>query len=274
MSRGDTRFVGLPVFPSRNFRHGYLFIGTPSGIERPEDLRGKRVGIHEYQMTAGVWIRAFLQHDYDVHARDLRWFTGGLYSPGYVARAPIALPDDIDLQVIPEDRHLEEMLECGDLDALVSPLRPQSLRAGTGSVRRLFPDYRSVEKDYFRRTGVFPIMHLVVMRRAVYEANPWIAVSLYEAFEAAKREGRKRLVSTSALAVALPWIPADLEEIADVFGDRDPWVYGVDANRNVLEALAQYSFEQGLATRRVSVEELFAKETLVVPAIRDDPRRD
>ena len=197
----------------------------------------------------------------------MQWFTGGMRSPGYVQRAKLTLPDNIDLAVIAKDRHLEEMLDAGDLDALISPVRPTSLVAGEGKVRRMFPDYREVEKDYYRRTGFFPIMHTVILRREIYEQNRWAANSLYEAFEVAKRQARERLLVTGHLAVALPWIPADLEEIDEVFGGQDPWVYGIEPNRKILEALIEYSFEQGLATRRVEIEELFAKECFVPPTI-------
>ena len=158
------------------------------------------------------------------------------------------------------------MLRDGEIDALIMAARPD-LRRGDGAIRRLFPDFPSVEKDYFRRTGIFPIMHAVVIRRAIYEKNPWLATSLFEAFELAKRAGRERILVTGPLAVALPWLPAHLEEAAELFEGKDAWVYGIEENRAVLEAIAQYSHEQGLATRRVTVEELFAKETLVPPAI-------
>lgn len=265
--RGDRRFVAIPVFPSRNFRHSYLFVNAKAGIRRPEDLRGRRMGVVEYQMTAALWIRAILQHDHGLHPREMTWFTGGMDRPGYVERAAITLPPDIDLSVIPEDRHLEEMLEKGDLDALIAPTRPRALVEKRGTVARMFPDYRAVEKDYFRRTGIFPIMHTIVIRRAVYEANRWIVSSLYEAFEEAKALGRARIRVTGPLAAALPWIPADLEEIDEVFGGRDPWAYGIEPNRKVLEALIDYSVEQGLATKRVSLEDLFAPESFVPPAM-------
>ena len=265
--RGDRRFVAIPVFPSRNFRHSYLFVNAKAGIEKPRDLRGKRIGIPEYQMTAGLWIRAFLQHDYGVHPREMEWFTGGLAEAGYTERAHLTLPPDIRLSVIPEHRHLEEMLDKGEIDALIAPVRPKSLVRREGKVRRMFPDSRNVEKDYYQRTGIFPIMHTIVVRRDIYEANRWIAANLFEAFERAKRQGRARLLVTGPLAVALPWVPDDLEEIDEVFGGQDPWVYGIEPNRKVIEALIDYSLEQGLATQRVAVDELFAKECFVMPAI-------
>jgi len=266
-SRGDRRYVAIPVFPSRNFRHGYLFVNAASGIDKPEDLHGKRIGVPEYQMTAALWIRGVLQHDYGVRPSDMLWFTGGLRSPGYHERAKLDLPEGVSLSVIPDDRHLEEMLDAGDLDAMFTPARPRSVVAGEGKVKLLFPDFREVEKDYFRRTGIFPIMHTVVLRREVYEANRWVAMSLYEAFEEAKRKGRQRLMATGALAVSLPWLPSDFDEIDEVFGGKDPFEYGIDANRKCIEAAIELSFEQGLAARRVDIEELFAEECFVPPPI-------
>ena len=265
VSRGDTRFVAIPVFPSRNFRHGYLWINTSAGIAKPEDLKGKRIGVPEYQMTAALWIRAALQHDHGVAPADMHWMSGGLWAPGYEERAKIALPPEITFSIIPEDRYLEEMLDAGDIDALFSPARPRSFMAGEGKVARLFPNFREVEKDYYRRTGFFPIMHTVVLRRDVYEADRWAAMSLYQAFEAAKSHGRRRMASTGSLAASLPWLADDLEEIDEVFGGTDPFVYGIDANRKILEAMIGYSLEQGLSARPVALEELFAEECFTAP---------
>ncbi len=267
VANGDRRFVGVPVFPSRNFRHSYLFVNAKAGINSPGDLRGRRIGVPEYQMTAALWIRSILQHDFGVHPRDMLWSTGGLRAPGYVERAHMDLPDDVRLRVIGPAETLEGLLDTGEIDALISPVRPRSLVARAGLVRRMFPDYREVEKDYFRRTDIFPIMHTVVMRRPVYEANRWAPASLFEAFELAKHRGRKRLLVTGPLAVALPWVPADLEEIDEVFGGRDPWAYGIDANRHVLNAMVEMSVEQGLAKAPVSLEDLFVPECFVSPAV-------
>lgn len=265
-SRGDRRFIAIPVFPSRNFRHGYLFINTRAGIERPEDLMGKRIGVPEYQMTAALWIRAVLQHDYGVKPSDMHWFTGGLWSPGYHERAELDLPSDVELTIIPEHRFLEEMLDAGDIDALFSPARPASFVKGEDKVKRLFPNFREVEKDYFKRTGYFPIMHTVVIRRDIYEANRWVAMSLFEAYENTKRRAHQRFISTGSLAVSLPWLADDLDEIEETFRGQDPFIYGIEANRNILEAMIGYSVEQGLATRKVDLEELFAEECFTSPA--------
>jgi 4,5-dihydroxyphthalate decarboxylase len=267
VARGDTRFVAIPVFPSRNFRHGYVFVNRRAGIAQPQDLRGKRLGVPEYQMTAALWIRGFLQHDYGVAARDIEWLTGAMDEHGFDERYPLALPPDIRLKAIGKGQALERMLETGEIDALIMAARPRLLTDAGGPVGRLFADPVAVEQDYYRRTGLFPIMHTVVLRRDLYERHRWIATSLYEAFELAKRAGRERLRVTGPLAVALPWLPAHLEEIERVFGGRDPWVYGIEDNRIVLETMVRYAIEQGLAARAVALDELFARETFVPPAI-------
>lgn len=264
VARGDDRFVGLPVFVSRNFRHSQVYVHAGAGIDRPEDLAGRDVGIFEYQMTAGLWIRAFLQHDHGVTAGDLRWWEGGLTEPEYAERMPFELPESISVRRIPGDRTLEGMLEQGDLPALVTVQPPARFSSPESPVRRLFADHRAVERAYYLRTGLFPIMHLVVVRRDVYEANRWLAVSLLQAFTEAKAVGKRRLRAVTGLAVGLPWLAVELAEVDELFGG-DAFPYGVAANRHVLEAATQYSLEQGLSPRHVEVEELFAPEVLVDP---------
>jgi 4,5-dihydroxyphthalate decarboxylase len=264
VSRGDDRLVGIPVFPSKAFRHSQVYVNSAAGIERPEDLAGRRVGIPEYQMTAAVWIRAFLEHDYGVTPRDVLWLTGGLYTPHYQERLHHEIPPGVRIELIPEGKTLIEMLDSGEIDALATAQQPQPFTQDTGRVRRLFPDYRAVEEDYLRRTGLFPIMHTVVLSRRVYEEQPWVARSLLEAFEEAKRVGRARLRNLDTLAVMHPWIAAELDELKGLFErfGGDPFVYGVGPNRHVLEALLDYSLEQGLSEQRVAVDALYAAETL------------
>jgi 4,5-dihydroxyphthalate decarboxylase len=259
-STGDDRLVGLPLFPSRVFRHGYIFVNARAGIERPQDLVGREVGVHEYQQTAVLWMRALLQHDYDVRPESIRWRYGGVRTPGYQERLHHDVPPGVSLTPIPADQTLEGMLESGALDALMSPAPPLALQRRSPDVRRLFPDYRSVERDYFRRTGYYPIMHMVVVRRDVYEANRWVAVALLEAFSAAKRLGMARLREQGAVAVGVPWLGAALDEVDELFGG-DAFPYGLEANRPVLEAMMQYSYEQGLAVQKLDPRELFAPET-------------
>lgn len=261
ISRGDYRFIGIPIFPSRHFRHAQIYVNRAARITCAGDLRGRRVGIPEYQMTAALWIRAFMQHDFEIHPSDLSWFTGGLREPDFQERMPLELPHTVSLTRIADNQTLEGMLEAGDIDALVSAFPPLALGKYNSPIDRLFPNYREVERAYFLRTGIFPIMHLVVIRRDVYEKHRWVAHALYDAFEAAKLAGRERLNQITALAVSLPWLEAELEETARLFGS-DPFTYGVAANKGVLEALVGYAYEQGIAARPLSIGELFAIETL------------
>jgi 4,5-dihydroxyphthalate decarboxylase len=261
VSRGDDRLVGLPIFLSRAFRHSQVYVNVDSGISSPEDLRSRRVGIPEYQMTAALWIRAFLQHDYGVAPSDVDWWTGGLMTPQYRERLGHSVPEDVSLRRIPEDRALEEMLEVGDLDALVTARAPVPFLGGSSKIRRLFPNYVEVERDYHRRTGFFPIMHAVAMRRSTYEANPWIATALLDAFEQAKRVSLERLHDQDTLPVMHPWMDATLDQIHDEF-QGDPFVYGFEPNQEILDAMVSYSVEQGLAQRRLRPQDLMAPESL------------
>jgi 4,5-dihydroxyphthalate decarboxylase len=258
--QGDDRLIGIPVFLSRAFRHSMIFVNSHAGIDRPADLKGKNVGVPEYQMTAAVWIRAFLEHDYGVKPSDIRWWYGGIESPGYTERREHEAPPDVHLEQIPDDKALVPMLDSGELDAYVTAANPKPFRERSPNVRRLFPDYRAVEADYYRRTGFFPIMHLVCIRRELYEANRWIAASLLDAFVESKRLGMERLRQVGALPVAIPWLGADIEELDELFGG-DAFAYGFKQNRATLEALTDYSHSQGLTPRRFTPEELFAPET-------------
>ena len=260
-ARGDRRFVALPIFPSRCFRHNGIYVNVNAGIERPEDLRGKRMGIPEYFQTANFWIRAFLQHDYGVEPSSIQWRYGGVETPYWAERLEHPTPPGIDLQRIPADRSLVQMLEAGELDALALTHSPKLFVDASPKIRRLFPDYRPVEEDYFRRTGFFPIMHTVVIRRDVYEANRWVATSLLRAFQEAKEVGRRRMRNMDVLAVSDPWWETELEAVDSVFGG-DAFPYGFAANASILEAMTQFSSEQGLSQRKLDPAELFAPETL------------
>ena len=264
-SRNDN-FSAIPVFPSRYFRHSCIFINTRAGIERPEDLAGKRVGVPEYQMTAPLWQRALLQHEYGVHPSAIHCFQGGLEQPGREEKVSLNLPANITIQPIKSDQILSQMLEAGEIDALLSARAPSTfdsnnLVSSGGVVRRLFPDFKQVEQEYFRKTGIFPIMHVVVLRKDVLERYLWAAGSLYKAFCRAKDQLFEQLADTSALRLSLPWLAAELEETRRLMG-ADFWPYGVDANIKTLEAATQYSHEQGLTPRKLTVEELFVPGTL------------
>jgi 4,5-dihydroxyphthalate decarboxylase len=265
LGRGGHRFVGIPVFPSRFFRHSSIFVNVHSGIKRPEDLRGKKVGVPDYTMTANTWIRGLLEHDYGVKPTDMQWVTGGLNEPGRKQR--VATKPIPGLKVTHSDTWvLSELLDTGEIDALIGAREPDSFRAGSPNVARLFPDYKPVEVDYYRRTGIFPIMHLVVLKRETYERHPWLAYSLLKAFEESKRLCQEEMSRQSALRYMLPWMIPELEETVRIMGDNY-WPYGVEANRRVIEAFIEYSAEQGLIESRFSVEDMFAPETIDVAKI-------
>jgi 4,5-dihydroxyphthalate decarboxylase len=258
-SRGDDALTAIPVFPSREFRHSCVFVRADAGIAQPEDLRGKRVGVPEYQMTAAVWIRGFLADDYGVPPSAMRWFSGGLYQPGREEKLPIEIPG-VDLRPIAPGQTLSDMLLNSELEAVIGPRAPRGFPQDQ-RVRRLFASYRQVEADYFRRTKIFPIMHTVVIRKDVLDREPWVARSLFNALCEAKALAMAALREPVVLSVTLPWLIDEVERTAELMGD-DYWPYGVEANRTTLEALLRYSREQGLAAREVRLEELFAPSTL------------
>lgn len=258
-AQGRRPFVAIPVFPSRTFRHRCVFVNTASGIKKPEDLRGKRMGVPEYTMTAAVWLRGMFQHEYGVKPEELHWIQAGEEQPGRKDRVDFDLPPGIKLEVV-QDKTLNEMLESGAIDALMSPRMPSSFVAGSPRVMRLFADYKRAEIDYFHRTKIFPVMHVIVIRKTIYDENPWIAQSLYKAFNEAKDRCFQRLYDTNVLHVSLPWFAAAYEETRDAMG-ADFWPYGFAPNRQVLETLHGYLFEQGLIKNKLDLESLFAPET-------------
>ena len=271
LGQGDDRLIGIPVFLSRAFRHSRVFVNTDASIDHPADLKGKRVGTPEYQMTAGLWIRGFLEHDDGVKASDMAWFHGGSDEPVYAERRHHDAPSGVEIGQIPADRTLSDMLDSGDLDALITAIDPRPYQEGSPNMRRLFENPWAVEREYYERTNIFPIMHLVVIKREIYEANRWLAVSLLNVFIESKRLGMDRLRLTGALPVALPWLAADIEELDRLF-DGDAFPYGYAQNRRIVDTAASYSYEQGLTPRRFQPEELFAAETLDHPG--DELRRN
>jgi 4,5-dihydroxyphthalate decarboxylase len=259
-ARGDAHYMAIPAFVSRLFRHSGIYIRTDRGIARPQDLKGKTIGLPEYQITANVWIRGILKDEHGVLPSDIRWRRGGLEDPGRNERATIKLPPEIDLQAIPEHRTLSEMLAAGELDGLISARAPSCFLRGAPQVARLFPDYPAAEEAYFRKTGIFPIMHAIGIRRSLVEQHPWLAVSVYKAFLKAKDLCMHELGQIGHLATSLPWSVAEFDRLRRVMGE-DFWSYGVEPNRHVLETLARYSFEQNLSVRQLPVEEMFARST-------------
>ncbi len=261
LARDDPPFIAIPVFPSRMFRQSCIFVSERSGIREPKDLIGKRVGTPEFQMTAPVWIRGILQDEHGVDPASVEYLTGGIEEPGRVEKVKLDLSARFRVTPIGPTQTLSRMLADGAIDALHTARTPSTYRTRPGTVRRLFEDYVATERDYFRRTRIFPIMHTIVIRRDVYRANPWIAQSLQKAFVEAKRRARDNLEATFALATMLPWQIAHVDEAATEMGE-DWWPYGLEPNRHVLDAFLRYHHEQGLSHRRLSPDELFAPEAL------------
>jgi len=258
--RDNPPFIAIPVFPSRSFRHSGIFINTASGIREPKDLIGKRVGNPEFQLTAIVWIRGILADLYGVPFRSVSYFTGGQEEPGRIEKAKLSLPADILVQPIPAEKTLSKMLAEGEIDAIYAPRAPSTLFSKPDKVQRLFPNYPAVERDYYVKTKIFPIMHVMAIRREVYEKNPWVAQSLYKAFVASQRETYEDLHEVAALKVMLPWLVSHVEETESLLG-RDFWPYGLEPNVHNLQTFLRYSHEQGLAKRLLEPRELFAPET-------------
>ena len=255
-ARDQCPFVAIPVMLSKIFRHDCIYVRPDAGINEPADLRGKRIGLPQYSSTAGVFIKGLMQHEYGVSPQQMTWFMGGQDTPAPAPLVPLDLPADIHLEFIPEDKTLEGMLADGELDALFATYIPNLFLSGSPTIARLFPNFKEVEQDYYRRTGIFPIMHTVVIREDVHREHPWVAASLYEAFSQAKDLAVGGLYDTDALALTLPFLIDHLEESRRIFGS-DYWSYGVESNRPALEGLSQYVVDQGLAPRVVSTEELF-----------------
>lgn len=256
-SKGDFPFVALPIFPSRVFRHGFIFINKNANIQGPRDLAGKRIGVQEYYQTAGVWIRGILQHEYGVNLDDVRWYEGGVNAPrdpDVMDLRPAGNPD-LDIQFIPKGETLSDMLATGEIDAMLGARKPFSLMSRENVVR-LFPDYREEEKKFYRKTGIFPMMHTLVMQESLYEEKPWVAESVYKAFVAAKDWCLEEMRFSGTMRYMLPWLFADLDEMDEVFGN-DPWPYGLEPNRKALETLIQYLVDQRFLNERVDVEDMF-----------------
>ncbi|HKY10194.1 MAG TPA: ABC transporter substrate-binding protein [Candidatus Binatia bacterium] len=252
LGKEDRRFIAIPVFPSRVFRHSYVWVNTRAGVDRPEDLKGKKVGIADYSMTALLFTRGFLQHEYGVMPQDIHWFRRR------TEHVAIDMPPGIRIDSIGKDQTLDGLLEEGRLDAVAVTQPPKPFLKGSPAVRRLFADSRAVEADYYRRTKIFPIMHMVVIRRAVYEKDPSIAARLSQGFEASKRFAFEAYEEGLS---AMPWSNLDLEYARELLGD-DISPYGVKRNLPTLEAATLYSHEQGLTRRKFDIAELFARETL------------
>jgi 4,5-dihydroxyphthalate decarboxylase len=257
----DAPFIAMPVFPSRLFRHSGIYVSANSGIEKPTDLVGRQVGVAEYQLTANVWIRGILADEYGVPVEAVTYRTGGLHQPGRPEKLAVALPPEVRIEPIGPGQTLSDMLASGEIDALYTPRTPESFARGDTGVRRLFDPSGPAEVEYYRRTGIFPIMHVLVLRRDVYERNRWLARSLYDALEQAKALCEQGMDETAAARYMLPWLHDEVARTRAVLGE-DYWPYGLERNREVLATFLRYSYDQGLASRPLEPEELFAPETL------------
>jgi len=258
LSAGQCPFVAIPVFPSRMFRHGFITINRRKGIDRPKDLEGRRIGTPLYTQTAAIWLRGQLEHDYGVDLSGVTWVQGAINAAG-AHGDPSVLPPvrRARIEINESGKSLSALLEEGKIDAILGSNIPDALGRNP-DVQRLFPDFHQVERDYYRRTRIFPIMHLVAIRRDVYEANPKVAASLYRALEESKNRALSRMKHLGALRYMLPWLPEYLDEIDEVFSG-DPWPYGIEPNRPTLQALVTYMAEQGIIARPPAIEDVFVR---------------
>jgi 4,5-dihydroxyphthalate decarboxylase len=258
-AQGDCPYVGVPAFVSRAFRHTSIYVRTDR-IKKPADLKGKKVGVPEYQLTANVWARAILEGDHGVKPSDIHWIRGGIEDAGRPEKISIKLPADVKLDDAPKGKSISALLRDGAIDGFIAP-RPPTLPKDTPNVGWLFSDPVAAAKDYFKRTGIFPIMHLVGVRRTLAEKHPWLPGAVYKAFEQSKRAALDLLSDTSATKVTLPFVEERLMEARALMGE-DFWPYGVDANRKTLEAFLKHHHSQGLSARLLKPEDLFHPGTL------------
>ena len=260
VSQGDTSLRAIPVFPSRVFRHSSIYVRHNGPVRVPADLAGRRVGVPEWAQTAAVYTRGLLADTYGIDLRTIDWVQAGVDQAGRAEKVRLALPEGIRLTPRP-DASLDQMLQTGELDAVLSAHPPHSIESGNPAIIRLFPDSEREERGYFAATGIYPIMHVVVVRDEVLERFPWVAMNLFEAFDHAKRRSQARLAEYTASRVPLPWMQPAVAAAQALFGP-DPFPYGLEPNRRTLEAFLGWAQVQGVTHRRLSPEELFAPETL------------
>ena len=256
-SQEDNAIAAIPVFPSRVFRQSMIYVRDGGKITRPEQLKGTRIGVPEWAQTAVIYTRGYLVHQADVPLASVEWIQAGVNEAGRVEKVKLKLPQGVRLRPDPE-HSLNDMLLAGDIDAVLSARPPRGFGRG---IARLFPDYEAVEAEYFRNTGIFPIMHLIVIKTEVLERHPWLAMNLYKAFEEAKRRSIERLSDITASHAPLAWLAPHTERMKSLFGE-DFWPYGLEKNRITLQAFVDFAFEQGVCHRRLELEELFPKQVL------------
>jgi 4,5-dihydroxyphthalate decarboxylase len=256
-ARGDNPYVGIPVFPSRAFRHTSIVVRRDRGIATPADLRGRRIGTPEYQLSACVWARGILEEDHGVRPQEIRWVRGGMEEAGRVEKIALQLPPGVQLESVGAGQTLSQLLAAGEIDGIIGPRLPSCFEGRDGKIGWLFDDPTQAALDYYARTGIFPIMHIIGIRRTLAERHPWLPATLQKAFTAAKAEALLRLADTSATKVTLPFVEEQLVAARRLLGD-DYWSYGLnDANRRVLDSFLRYHHAQGLSSRRLAPQELF-----------------
>jgi 4,5-dihydroxyphthalate decarboxylase len=255
-SRKACRYVGLPLFVSRKFRHGSIYVRADAGIERPEDLAGRRIGVPEYQLSANVWVRGLLSDEYGVRSETIQWVIGGIDAPGRDEKVPVVLPERFNTTRLPGTETLWQLMLRGDLDAIIAPRAPEAFAQGHPMIRRLFPDVPAAEKAYFRKTRLFPLMHLIGIREDVLKARPDLPAALSAAFEQSKAFAAGELRQFAYDTAMLPWQESSLRETEGLMGE-DYWQYGIDGNLNAIEAMARYSWEQGIIANPLSVPDIF-----------------
>ena len=258
-SKGECPYIALPVFLSRAFRHTSIYV-RKDRIKRPEDLKGKRIGVPEYQLTANVWARAILQDDFGVKPADVTWVRGGIDTPGRPEKIRLELPPDVRMESAPEGVTISELLDLGEIDAYIAPRPPSGAALRNANVGWLFDDPTAVAKDYYRRTGVFPIMHVCGIRTELAQRHPWLPAAVAKAYTQAKDAALEKLSDTSATKVTLPFVEEQLKAARETMGE-DFWSYGVAANRRTLETFVRHHHAQGLSARLMSVDELFHPST-------------
>lgn len=258
-AREESRYIGVPVFLSRSFRHSAIYVRTDRGIDSPQALKGCRIGVPDFQQTAGIWVRGMLGDEYGVDSRDVSWIVGGLEQAGREARVPYSVPEDIRIEPIGAEQTLSGMLDAGEIDAVIAP-KPPSCFGRNERVQRLFPDFRSDEEAWFGKTGLFPPMHMLGIRRTLVDQHPWLPVNVYAAFRKSRDLALAELAVTDTLRVMHPWITSEFERVKSVMGN-DYWRYGVKENRADLDTLQRYAKSDGLIREEVPMERLFAAST-------------
>jgi len=258
-SRGECPYIAVPVFLSRAFRHTSIYV-RKDRVKKPEDLKGKRIGIPEYQLTAIVWARSILQDDYGISPEDVIWVRGGIDTPGRPEKIKLDLPAGVRIETAPDNQTISDLLDQGDLDAFIAPRPPSGAAASNPNVGWLFDDPTAVAKDYYRRSGIFPIMHVVGIRKELAEKHRWLPGAVFKAFSESKAKALELLADTSATKVTLPFVEEQLKSARETLG-QDFWSYGVAQNKKTLEAFTRHHYAQGLSSRLVGVDELFDPST-------------